>query len=125
MNPSPTEPVKIIIGGHAKPALRRAARVGDGWVSVKGDDAELKAMIDEINAYRADYGTMDKPFEFHVGSFDFRLGAAPRTIGDYRRLEEIGATDYCLLPFVDPATTRQEKVDTIRRFGDEIIGKVG
>ena len=31
--PAPTKPVPILIGGHSKPALRRAARVGDGWIS--------------------------------------------------------------------------------------------
>jgi probable F420-dependent oxidoreductase len=125
MNPVPTEPVKVIVGGHAKPALRRAARVGDGWVSVKGSDEEFKTMIDTINGYRDDYGTRDKPFEFHVGSFDFHLGETPRTLDDFRRLEEIGATDYCLLPFLDPATTQQQKVDVIHRFGDEVIAKLG
>ena len=31
--PSPTKPVPILIGGHSKLALKRAARVGDGWIS--------------------------------------------------------------------------------------------
>ena len=30
--PVPTQPIPILIGGHAEPALRRAARLGDGWM---------------------------------------------------------------------------------------------
>jgi alkanesulfonate monooxygenase SsuD/methylene tetrahydromethanopterin reductase-like flavin-dependent oxidoreductase (luciferase family) len=31
--PVPEHHVPLLVGGHAKPALRRAARLGDGWVS--------------------------------------------------------------------------------------------
>ena len=33
VNPSPTEPVPILGGGHSPPALRRAARLCDGWIA--------------------------------------------------------------------------------------------
>ena len=32
MNPVPTKPTPLLIGGHTEPALQRAARVGDGWM---------------------------------------------------------------------------------------------
>ena len=31
--PCSLKPVPILIGGHSKLALKRAARVGDGWIS--------------------------------------------------------------------------------------------
>ena len=67
INPTPTEPVKILIGGHSKPAFRRAARMADGFVSVKGSEEEFKIMIETINDFRVQFGTRDKAFEFHVG----------------------------------------------------------
>ncbi|MCZ4344162.1 TIGR03619 family F420-dependent LLM class oxidoreductase [Sphingomonadaceae bacterium G21617-S1] len=124
LNPVPTQPVPIIIGGHAPPALRRAARIGDGWVSVNGDITTLKPMIDEINRYRAEYGTIDKPYEIHIGNFDFERSGPPPTLDDYRRLEEIGATDYCVVPLVDPTLDLQQKIDIVNRFGDEVISKL-
>lgn len=30
--PRPAAPVPILLGGHSEPALRRAARIGDGWI---------------------------------------------------------------------------------------------
>lgn len=125
MNPVPDKPVPIIIGGHARPALRRAARLGDGWVSVNGTDEETRAMITEINRYRNEFGTASKPFEIHVGNFEFSPDRPQRSIDDFRRLEEeLGVTDYCLVPFMDRSPTQQQKIDAVKRFGDEIIQKM-
>ena len=62
MNPVPTEPTRLLIGGHSEPALKRAARVGDGWMCAGADMDELKAYINRINQLREEYGTADKPF---------------------------------------------------------------
>ena len=125
MNPTPSKPIPFIFGGHTPVALKRAARLGDGWVSVKGSDEEFKAMMDQINAFRKEFGTDKKPYEFHFGTFDFAVGQITRTVDEFKRLEALGATDYCFLPSVNPADTQQQKVDAIRRFGDDIISKVG
>ncbi len=41
MSPAPSEPVPFYVGGHTEVALKRAARVGDGWTSamLTGDRA--------------------------------------------------------------------------------------
>ena len=31
--PVPSKPVPILIGGHSNLALKRAAKIGDGWIS--------------------------------------------------------------------------------------------
>ena len=49
MNPVPTQPTPLLIGGHTEPALKRAARVGDGWMCAGASIEELEAYIGRIN----------------------------------------------------------------------------
>ena len=44
LDPAPTRDVPILIGGQSKPALRRAARLGDGWISAGSSFEELEDM---------------------------------------------------------------------------------
>ena len=87
MNPVPTQPTPLLIGGHTEPALKRAARVGDGWMCAGADIGELEAYIGRINRLREEYGTADKPFKvFTTGQNAF----SPEGI---EKLESIGVTD--------------------------------
>ena len=95
MRPVPAQPIPILIGGHSKPALRRAARIGDGWVSANTDLPTLKAMITELNGYRTDFGTLDRP-SFEIHGIDF----AARTVADFQRMEEVVVTHAGLMPWV-------------------------
>src|ERR1700745_3474881 len=42
--PVPAEPIPVLIRGHSDAALRRAARLGDGWLHGGGDPAGLPAL---------------------------------------------------------------------------------
>jgi probable F420-dependent oxidoreductase len=57
----------ILFGGHSTPALRRAARVGDGWMSSLSNDVnELVELTRKIDALRAEMGTADRPFQHWI-----------------------------------------------------------
>jgi len=49
--PVPTEPLPILIGGHAEPALRRAARIGDGWMPLVPPDDSGKSATEKIRQH--------------------------------------------------------------------------
>lgn len=119
--PVPQTPVPILIGGHSEAALRRAARVGDGWMHGGGPD-ELDSLVSRLGELRREFGTDKRPFETHVISFD------AYTIDGARRLRDQGVTDAIVgfrNPYVEHDTTPvQEKIDTLRRFADEVIAKV-
>ena len=53
--PVPATPIPIIVGGHAEPALRRAAR-NDGWIHGGGDLESLPGLITRLHELRAEEG---------------------------------------------------------------------
>jgi len=64
--PVPRHRIPMLVGGHARPALRRAARLGDGWISAGSSLAELRGMIEEIEGFRREFGRAEGPFEVHA-----------------------------------------------------------
>ncbi|MEU1960393.1 TIGR03619 family F420-dependent LLM class oxidoreductase [Nocardia sp. NPDC019304] len=122
ISPVPTEPVPILVGGHSRPALRRAAQRGDGWMHAGGDGAELDRLLGELAALRAEYGTRED-FEVHVISLD------GFTVDGIKRLEDKGVTDV-IVGFRLPYTTEQDtepletKIASLSRFAEKVIAKV-
>jgi probable F420-dependent oxidoreductase len=122
ISPVPDQPIPILVGGHAAPALRRAALRGDGWIHAGGDPAELTVMLEKLRALRAEYGR-EGPFEIHVISMDaFSVDGA-------HRLEDMGVTDAIVgfrWPYVQGPDTQplQDKLDALKRFADTVISRV-
>jgi alkanesulfonate monooxygenase SsuD/methylene tetrahydromethanopterin reductase-like flavin-dependent oxidoreductase (luciferase family) len=86
--PAPSKPVPILIGGHSEPALRRAAKIGDGWISAGLNLQATEAMINKINNYRIEFDTIgNSEFQFQVMGED---AYSPKGI---RALENLGATE--------------------------------
>ena len=120
MAPAPEQAVPIYIGGLSEPGLRRAARLGDGWISVQNTEAEISGAIDGLNRFRAEYGRSDTPFEINalcVDVFD---------LDGYRRLAEHGVTELQTVPWYfaggDP-NDLQVQLDSLGRFADEVIAR--
>jgi probable F420-dependent oxidoreductase len=120
MHPVPSRPVPIIIGGHSKPALQRAARLGDGWVSANIDLATLTTLLRDLDALRVAAGTRGRA-DFEIHGFDM----AAQSVADFRRLGELGVTDACVAPWgFEPSAALSVQVDGIRRFGEHIIARM-
>src|SRR5256714_9199275 len=66
-NPGQKPPPPVIVGGESPPALRRAARVGDGWIGLDHTLDSIGEPIDKLRALRAAAGRSDLPFEITVG----------------------------------------------------------
>jgi probable F420-dependent oxidoreductase len=130
MAPVPKKPVPIYVGGTTSPALKRAARLGDGWISVIHDKAEVPGVIDELNRYRREYGRDNEPFDIMMHCPD------AESLDDIRRLEDLGVTDLQVTPWSERilaemgvgAIMQQQpslavKQDAIKRYADEVISK--
>ncbi len=70
MSPAPKEPVRIHVGGHSDPGLKRAARAGDGWISVQATSEEILRVTAELARLREEYGRSDVPFDMNVLPID-------------------------------------------------------
>ena len=121
MSPAPSEPVPIYVGGLSKPALRRAARLGDGWISVVNTEAEIAELIAQLATERQACGRAELPFEIAVVCRDvFDLDG-------YRRLEDRGVTDLITVPWLlyggEPAAL-DTKLVGIERFANDVIAKL-
>ncbi len=113
----------VLIGGHSDAALRRAARLGDGWLHGGGDPADLPGLLDRLARFRREEGTGGRPFEVHVISLD------AYTADGVRRLEDQGVTDLIVgfrWPYVAGPDTEplDDKLAHLRRYADTIIAKL-
>lgn len=119
MSPAPSAPVPFYIGGHTDVALRRAARIGDGWTSAMIRFDDLVDVIARLRELRAEYGRADGPFEIQAVCVD-RFGSA-----GYAELEDAGVTDIIVVPWIfdghgfdSPLEAKQE---SLHSFADRYI----
>ncbi|ORB83915.1 LLM class F420-dependent oxidoreductase [Mycobacterium kansasii] len=122
MSPAPTQPIPILVGGHADAALRRAARL-DGWMHGGGTSAEeLDRLIARVKRFRDEQGKTG-PFEIHVISMD------AYTTDGVKRLEDKGVTDIIVgfrWPYVKGPDTEplEQKIRHLERYAEKVIAKV-
>jgi len=122
INPVPSKPMPIVIGGTATAVLKRAARLADGFVSPNTTSDKIAEMVKEIHGYRKEYGTDQKPFQMisvAIDAFD---------LDGHKRLEDMGIDEACDMPwlyyggkFNSPLSV---KIDAMKRFTDEVIAKM-
>jgi len=117
--------IPIEVGGASKPALRRAGRLGDGWIAIGPQDhATLSNHIAVIAQHRREAGRDGLPFMITAG--------AGRTPDDVRRCEELGVTRVVVGPephgnaLADPSRPHArldvaDFVDFTARYGQEVI----
>jgi alkanesulfonate monooxygenase SsuD/methylene tetrahydromethanopterin reductase-like flavin-dependent oxidoreductase (luciferase family) len=118
MSPVPAKPIPIYVGGHAAPALRRAATLGDGWVAAYANPVELKAVIPRLLSDRANSTRAKEPFEIIASTMEMP------SIDEVRRLEEIGVTNLAIRPYAADAQTAEIKCTSIKRYGEEVIQRM-
>jgi probable F420-dependent oxidoreductase len=122
----PTIPIEV--GGSTPPALRRAGRLGDGWIEAGAKNPTmLGEMIATIQGHRQAAGRQNEPFEITCGQ--------GRTLEDVNRSEDLGVTRINVGPqphgsvLDDPSKPHarlsvKDFVEFTARYADEVISRV-
>ena len=123
IQPVPSAPVPILVGGNSRPAMRRAATLGDGWIpasSPKPD--EFAPMLAEVQKLRSEAGRDSDPFEVIVA-----LAARPDP-DLYSRFSDLGVAGVMCAPWLTRAPGKDRygyDADHVRssmeRFADTFI----
>jgi hypothetical protein len=138
MEPHPNTRIPIYVGGTTEPALRRAARFGDGWLGIIHKVEDIKTVVPELMRQRREYARDKEPFDIVLQCPE------TATVDDIRRLEDLGVTDFWIVPWAFYASQDEKrrlaeargaaalfkvqpplqvKLDAIRRYADEVICK--
>lgn len=120
VRPVPSQPVPIYVGGLSDPGLRRAARLGDGWISVANTTAEVAEVVPKLEELRREYGRSDVPFEIKALCTDVW------DLDGFRRMSDIGVTDAMVCPWYfrpGDVGALDHQVDSVRWFGEEVIAR--
>jgi len=116
--PAPPRAVPIFIGGASKPALRRAASLGDGWAGAGNTADEAAQILESLATQRKAAGRENEPFETIVPLTE-QVDA-----DTMRRLMDLGMDGTVNYPFVytcGPDATLQQKLDMMKSFGENVI----
>jgi probable F420-dependent oxidoreductase len=122
LEPHPEAPVPILCGGESEAALRRAARLCDGWVgyAYRWDDAVGYA--DKLTTLRREYGREGEAFDILLALLE------PPTSDLYKRAQDAGITAVMSAPWMGtelrPGGPERFR-EPIERFAETIIAKVG
>jgi probable F420-dependent oxidoreductase len=130
--PAPTTPIPILLGGHADAAVRRACRIGDGFIAIAGPGetgsvGEFRARLERVQGFLDEAGRDPAKYEIVLSEIllEFepepdpgRLLVGPPDLLRERigMLAELGVTEVMLLVHGGPS--RIEEV--VGRFLAEV-----
>jgi probable F420-dependent oxidoreductase len=99
----------IHVGGESAPALRRAARAGDGWVGMGHTPESVSAPVSRLRALRDEYGRAHARFEVSVGG-------AVEGPDDVERWQASGVDRLVVAPWA----RSREAIEGMRRFAERV-----
>jgi probable F420-dependent oxidoreductase len=116
LEPHPSSPVPILCGGESEAALRRAARLCDGWVGTAYAWDDAVGYVQKLTALRREYGRQSEPFEIMLALLE------PPSVDLYRRAEDLGITALMCAPWAGAQDAERYR-PSIERFAETVIEK--
>ncbi len=116
LNPRPTEPIPIWVGGFSKPAYRRASRLGDGFCFV-GDPDRSWETAQGITSRMVDEGRGDEPFGAELQVWGKDTDESVRTLQHWR---ELGGSHGCIHSMLNGYDSAEAHIDHFGRVLSEL-----
>jgi probable F420-dependent oxidoreductase len=119
VEPHPPSRVPILCGGESEVALRRAARLCDGWVGYAYGWDESVGYATRLTELRREYGREQEPFEIVLALLE------PPSVDTYRRAEDAGITTVMCRPWLgqQAGSGVENYREPIERFAEDFIEK--
>ncbi|MEV5502251.1 TIGR03619 family F420-dependent LLM class oxidoreductase [Nonomuraea fuscirosea] len=128
ISPTPAAPIPVYVGGDSKAALRRAARLGDGWIGNRiYTEEQFDTVLADLRGRLDANGRSMEGFEIIAP-----LAVLPEA-ETYRRFADKGVTGTMAAPWwlATPEEkarygegTLELKIATMERFAEEVIAKM-
>jgi probable F420-dependent oxidoreductase len=119
INPLPVQrPIPIWFGGSDDRALRRLARLGDGWFPLMGADEKCRAVIEKIRAYAKEAGR-DPNLLGIEGRISYGQGSPEAWLRELEAWKKLGATHVSLNTMKAGLNSPSAHIEAIRRFRKE------
>ncbi|HET7006958.1 MAG TPA: LLM class F420-dependent oxidoreductase [Candidatus Binatia bacterium] len=116
INPLPTQrPIPIWFGGSDERALRRLARLGDGWFPLLPPDEKCRAMIDKIRVYTRDAGRESDAIGIE-GRIAYDQGSTEAWQKELEAWQDLGATHVSFNTMKAGLNSPSAHIEAIRRF---------
>ncbi len=116
--PAPPAAVPVYIGGNSSAALRRAARLGDGWISAGNAPEAVPGILAELTRLRREGGRDALPFETVLG-----LGTS-LDVAELQRFGALGMGVGLSYPFrylLGERSSVDQKKRYLDRFAEDVI----
>ena len=110
LSPGPSTHPAIYVGGSSEIALRRAARVGGGYIGAGTAPDDVGPLLQRLNELRQEYGRDHLPFEAMIG-----ISASP-SLTLYQRLADRGLESTVAPPFQYALGKKHSTVDEKKQF---------
>ena len=116
INPLPIQlPIPIWFGATDERALRRLAKLGDGWFPQMGPDEKCRAAIEKIRAYAKEAGR--DPDQIGIeGRMHYDKGSAETWGKELEAWKKLGASHVSLNTMKAGLTSPAAHIDALRRF---------
>jgi probable F420-dependent oxidoreductase len=120
INPRPRRMIPVWFGGSADAVLRRAARLGDGWMTNYRKAEQAQPSLDKLHDYLAQAGRPPESF-----GLEARLRLADSSFaemeGELRAWEGVGATHVSLNTMGCGFESPGEHLQALREFAERFI----